>query len=180
MNNTISKFLNIALLLALVACSGAKIERKHSDYHPQVGEDRQEAKMSSLITKSDEPLVLYGDKKFSGGRSNSGVGSSDLWKAALETIAFMPLVSSDSNGGAILTDWYASPDNPNEQFKFNIFILDSELQISSVKVTVFKQVKNSNGQWQPKEPSKELARNMEDSILKKAIAFRAKNTDKKK
>ena len=169
----------VALMIAVSACTNATVERNYKDYHPQVGEDLRDSKMSSIITKSDEPIVIYGGKKGSSETgSGSGMAGSYLWKAALESIAFMPLVSSDSNGGAIITDWYASPESPNEQFKFNIFILSPELQVSSVKVTAFKQVR-SGGHWQSVAVNKELARNVEDNILKKAIALRAKVPAKK-
>ena len=31
-----------------------------------------------------------------------------LWRAALDTLSFMPLVQADSNGGVIVTDWYSN------------------------------------------------------------------------
>jgi len=163
----------IALLGLLTSCN-AQVERNYKDYHPEVGEDLRNSKMSSLITKTSEPVVIYSNKKSSSETgAGSGMAGGYLWKAALESIAFMPLVSSDSNGGAILTEWYATPESPNEQFKFNIFILSPELQVTSIKVTAFKQVRHG-GQWQTAPVNKELARNIEDNILKKAIALRAK------
>ena len=175
-----TRILSILASLIILSACGAQVERNYKDYHPEVGEDLRNSKMSSIITKSDEPVVIYGNKKSSSGsNSGSGMANSYLWKASLENISFMPLVSSDSNGGAIITDWYASPESPNEQFKFNIFILSSELQITSIKVTAFKQVRNSSGQWQSAKVGSELARNVEDNILRKAIALQAKSTDKK-
>lgn len=167
------------LLSFLSSCSG-QVERNYKDYHPQVGEDLRNSKMRSVVTKTDESIVIYGSKK---GSSDNGVGTgmagSYLWRAALEGISFMPLISSDSNGGAIITDWYSSPESPNEKFKFNIFVLNTELQINSIKVVAFKQVRNGAGQWNMVSVNKDLARNMEDDILKKAIALRAKSSPKK-
>ena len=34
-----------------------------------------------------------------------------LWRGAIETISFMPLVSADAVGGTILTDWYSTTNN---------------------------------------------------------------------
>ena len=173
------RILSIVALLGLLAACNGTVERNYKDYHPDVGEDRRDAKMKSIITKSDEPVVIYGNKKSSSETgSGSAIANSYIWKAALESIAFMPLVSSDSNGGTILTDWYAAPESPNEQFKFNIFILSPELQVTSIKVTAFKQVQHGSG-WRSAVASKELARNIEDNILKKAIALRAKATSSK-
>lgn len=175
------RILSIVFLLSFLAACSGQVERNYKDYHPQVGEDLRNSKMNSVITKSDEPIVIYGGRK---GSSETGAGTgmsgSYLWRAALDGISFMPLISSDSNGGAIITDWYSSPESPNEKFKFNIFVLSSELQINSIKVVAFKQVRNAAGQWNVVSVNKDLARNMEDDILKKAIALRAKSTPKKK
>ncbi len=32
-----------------------------------------------------------------------------LWRAALDTVSFAPLLQTDSNGGVIVTDWYVNP-----------------------------------------------------------------------
>jgi hypothetical protein len=54
--------------------------------------------------------------------------NSYLWRAALETLSFMPLVQTDSNGGVIVTDWYANPNNPSERVKVTVSILDQDLR----------------------------------------------------
>ncbi len=162
----------IALLWLLSACNGQVTQ----DYHPQTAEEQREDDMKSIVTKSDEPIVIYGGKNKSGGSEGSGVAGSYLWRAALESISFMPLASSDSHGGTIITDWYSSPSTPNERFKFNILILSSDLQISSIKVNAFRQV-YAGGQWKSVEVSKELPRNIEDNILRKAISLRVKSTE---
>jgi hypothetical protein len=32
-----------------------------------------------------------------------------LWRAALDTVSFAPLLQADANTGVIITDWYANP-----------------------------------------------------------------------
>lgn len=169
----------IILSLLLVSCSG-DVNTGPEVYDPQVGDDRHFSEMQSLITKSDEPVMLYGGKKKGSSDSDGGgsLANSYLWRAALESISFMPLIAVDSRGGAILTDWYSAHQSPNEKFKFNIIILSSELQISSIRVHAFKQVKGMAGQWHPVEVSKDLSRNIEDNILKKAISLKAKASSK--
>ena len=46
-----------------------------------------------------------------------------LWRAALETIDFMPLSSADQVGGTIITDWYSESSSPNESIKISIRFL---------------------------------------------------------
>ena len=49
-----------------------------------------------------------GEKRPDGG---SGIAvNSFLWRASLDTVSFMPLVSADPFGGVIITDWYTAPE----------------------------------------------------------------------
>jgi hypothetical protein len=48
------------------------------------------------------------------GGGGAGVGvNSFLWRASLDTVSFMPLVSADPFGGVIITDWYSPPQSPD-------------------------------------------------------------------
>ena len=37
--------------------------------------------------------------------------SNELWRASLDTLDFMPLISADYGGGIIITDWYNENNN---------------------------------------------------------------------
>ena len=63
--------------------------------------------------------------------------NSYLWRATLDTLAFMPLASADPYGGTIITDWYVNPEKPDERFKCTVYILDSRLRADGLKVSVF-------------------------------------------
>src|SRR3546814_2831376 len=58
----------------------------------------------------------------------------------------MPLLQTDSNGGVIVTDWYANPTVPNERMKLTVSILDQDLRADALRVAASRQV-NQNGQW---------------------------------
>lgn len=170
-----SRLLFLIISLLLIAACKPTIERSKEDYNPQTSQERLENDMKSLITKSDEPIVIFGSKKKPGETGGgSALSNTYLWKASIESISFMPLISTDANSGVILTDWYSAPETPNEKFKFNILVLSPELQITSLKVTAFKQVQSTSGQWRSANVNKDLVRNIEDNILKKAIAMKAK------
>ena len=62
-----------------------------------------------------------------------------LWRAALETIDFMPLNSADQVGGTIITDWYSTENNQQERCKLNIFITGLKLKTENLKVASFCQ-----------------------------------------
>ncbi len=90
-----------------------------------------------------------------------------LWRASLETLNFMPLSEIDPFGGVIITDWYASPQAPNERFKANVYILDTNLRADALKVSIFKQVRSELG-WSDASVDADTARTIENSILTRA------------
>jgi hypothetical protein len=102
-----------------------------------------------------------------------------LWRATLDTIAFMPLASADPYGGVVLTDWYANPEKPDERFKLTVYILDTRLRADGLNVTVFKQVKDATGAWVDSPSSDQTAIDIENAILTKARQLRLSNVNVK-
>ena len=90
-----------------------------------------------------------------------------LWRAALETINFMPLNSADQVGGTIITDWYSTYDNEKERCKLNIFITGKNLKTENLKVTSFCQ-EFKNPTWVNKEIDQGNNIKIENAILNKA------------
>ncbi|MEK9967596.1 MAG: DUF3576 domain-containing protein [Ferrovibrio sp.] len=114
--------------------------------------------------------LLGGDKKKD--ESGGGIGvNSFLWRATLDTVSFMPLVSADPFGGVIITDWYAPPQTPAERFKVNVYILDRALRADGVRVAVFRQVRQGEN-WADQPPAPNTAVSMENAILQRAREFR--------
>ena len=111
-----------------------------------------------------------GGKKGLGG---PGVAvNSYLWRATLDTIAFMPLSSADPFGGVIITDWYSPPESPKERYKLSVYIMARQLRADGVKVAVFRQKTNAPGTWQSETVSKDTAINLENKILVRARQLR--------
>ncbi len=97
---------------------------------------------------------------------NLGVNSY-LWRASLETLNFMPLQQVDPYGGVIVTDWYANEQVPNERFKANVYILDTNLRADALKATIFKQNRTAGG-WEDANVDADTARQIENAILTRA------------
>ncbi|MEP3889114.1 MAG: DUF3576 domain-containing protein [Hellea sp.] len=97
---------------------------------------------------------------------NMGVNSY-LWRASLETLNFMPLAQVDPFGGVIVTDWYASAEAPNERFKANVYILDTNLRADALKTSIFKQTRTAGG-WTDSSVDADTARQIENAILTRA------------
>ncbi len=94
-----------------------------------------------------------------------------LWRGALDTLAFMPLVSADPFGGVIITDWYQPPAAPDERFKATAYILGRTLRADGVRVSVFRQV-NQDGHWVDAAVSPETVGAIEAKVLERARELR--------
>jgi hypothetical protein len=94
-----------------------------------------------------------------------------LWRAALETLAFMPMTQTDSNGGVIVTDWYANPQAPNERVKVSVFILDKDLRADALRVSAVRQ-ENRGGAWLDAPVRAGTVQKLEEAILAKARDLR--------
>ena len=99
-----------------------------------------------------------------------------LWRASLDTIGFMPLAQVDSNGGVIITDWYATPQSPNERVKVTIAILDTELRADAVKVTAIRQTLAGSG-WIDAPVRAGTVQKLEETILSRARDLRRAQYD---
>lgn len=100
--------------------------------------------------------------------------NSYLWRATLDTLAFMPLQSADPYGGVVITDWYINPEKPNERFKATVYILDSRLRADGLNVSVFKEVSNGGG-WVTAPTADQTSTDIENAILTKARQLRLSN-----
>lgn len=99
--------------------------------------------------------------------------NSYLWRAALETISFAPLLQADSAGGVIVTDWYANPQNPGERVKMTVTILDTDLRADALRVAASRQVAQG-GNWVEAPVQAATVQKLEDIILTKARELRRK------
>ena len=97
--------------------------------------------------------------------------NSYLWRASLEAVSFAPLLQADSNGGVIVTDWYANPSNPNERVKVTITILDQDLRADALRVAASRQVAQDGG-WVDAPVQAATVQKLEDIILTKARELR--------
>ena len=114
-----------------------------------------------------------------GGQAAAPVGAIGvngyLWRATLDTLAFMPLASADPYGGVVITDWYANPEKPDERFKATVYILDSRLRADGLTVTVFKEVSNGAGGWTTAPTADQTATDIANAILTRARQLRLSN-----
>ena len=162
--------LTALLALSLTACSNVEVEKAETNPLPY---DMSEGE-GLFSGKSGNILDAFGgdDKEKVAGAPSIGVNGY-LWRSAIETISFMPIVSTDSAGGTILTDWFNSPDNANERVKVNVYILGTTLRPQNLKVSVFRQVRTDAG-WISAGVSQDTGAQLEETILTAARKLKIK------
>jgi hypothetical protein len=94
-----------------------------------------------------------------------------LWRAAIDTVSFAPLLQADANSGVIITDWYTKPDSPAERVKLTVTILDQDLRADALRVAASRQV-NQSGTWVDAPVAAATVQKLEDIILTRARDLR--------
>ena len=97
--------------------------------------------------------------------------NSYLWRAALDTVSFAPLLQANAASGVIITDWYSNPKAPGERVKLTVSVLDPDLRADALRVTAARQV-NQNGSWVDAPVSAATVQKLEDIILTRARDLR--------
>lgn len=171
---TASRCLAGCLVLMLVGCGGGNDEFAQSpEDEAPVGKSRQRSDgqdPDNLLFGSLSTDRLFGSNKESGS-SNLPVNKY-LWQASLDTLSFLPLASTDPFTGVIATDWGANPDVPGERFKVTAYMVSPTLSASSLKVAVYREVRDDTGVWVPATVNPDTARQIEDAILTRARQIR--------
>ena len=133
----------------------------------------------TFTSQSDEPGFNPFRMGHGGGKAPAASGAIGvngfLWRASLDTLAFMPLASADPYGGVIVTDWYTNPEKSDERFKATVYILDTRLRADGLNVTIFKQIKDASGAWTDTATTDQTATDIENAILTRARQLRLSN-----
>jgi len=156
MNRPFRIALAMALISALPACSAIKKDLDKGFFGIGASDDGGTAVQKADLAASKTTTI--------------GVNAY-LWRASLDTLSFMPLVQTDSNGGVIVTDWYANPNTPTERMKVTVTILDQDLRADALRVSAARQV-NQSGQWVDAPVQAATVQKLEEVILTKARDLR--------
>ena len=163
-----NKLLALLVPIFLVSCENAVSPIDDPDT-PEMSSDNI-AKPKGSIFGGDglDVLGLFGPGGSKGGQGGGGIGvNSYLWRASLDTLAFMPLSSADPFGGVIITDWYTPQETPGDRFKISVYILGRQLRADGIRVALFRQ-NRGGGQWSDAKVSKQTVTKLENEILTRA------------
>ena len=164
-NHTIFRILVIILLiLPMLSSCGIYRPVDAKEYPPE-----PEKRIKKNIEEGRGIRIFKNIKK--GGGTFDFASSNALWRASLDTISFMPLLTADYGGGIIITDWFNSTSNENQSIKISIQFLSNEIRADALDIKVFK--KNCVIEKNCKIVSSEgkLNNELKLAILKKAAIF---------
>lgn len=162
----------IALALSLGACSSSR----PVDTSEYTSSSSQATGIDTTVGLAGEGGISFGTtgkrpEKQEGSEGGIGVNAY-LWRATLDTLSFMPLVSADPLGGVIITDWWQPQTTPRERFKATAYILSRRLRSDGIKVSIFRQVEQG-GQWTDMPVNATTRGEIEDKIIARAREMRA-------
>lgn len=157
------------LMSGLLVSCGPTRQVQDDEYN----DPRFKGPKESMVGRSDDTVFNFGkSNKNEEAGANSGVGvNAYLWRGALDTLSFMPLVSADAFGGVIITDWYQPPSASGERFKATAYILGRQLRADGVKVSIFRQVQQG-GTWVDAPVAPSTITEIEDKVLARARELR--------
>ncbi len=160
------KNLLITLLMFIIAsCSNNKIVT-----NPLTNETRT----PGLFSKDSKKGISLSDVIDPKSDPGSGTNINGfLWRASLDVLSVVPLISTDAFGGTIISDWYVKKNIKDKRIKITAYILTPELRSDGVKVKVHVQ-KLINNIWSDTVTDNNLASKIENNILNEARNLRIK------
>lgn len=161
--------LAVALAIGVAGCADSK--------PPTEFYDKREADVTR-----DKRLSTFGDmrefNRATGGETGGALlVNKHLWRATLDSLAFMPLMSTDPFSGVIATDWTSNPDSPGERMKVAAYVTGLKLEARSLRVAVYREVQTETGNWVSAPVADATPRQLEDLILTRARQIRIADLD---
>ena len=163
-------FLYVSLILLLNSCAnlpGGDARKNPPQPELRVKKNLEEGKGFRL------------DSALGGNKSTNFefASSNELWRASLDIIDFMPLLSANYSGGIIITDWY-SEKNSNDSVKITIRFLSNEIRSDAVNIKVFYKKCDLNMKCLVSENNGNIKNQLKKEILKKAAIYKKQTQDK--
>ena len=107
--------------------------------------------------------------------------SNPLWKATLDTLDFMPLVSANYSGGIVITDWYSENNSPSESVKITVRFLTNDIRSDALDINIFlKRCQDNMNNCSISQDNSDLVSELKVNILKKATLYKKQAIEKNK
>ena len=164
----------IATLFTQTACQALKPKKVDAREFPPDPRER----VKKNIEEGKGFRLMGGNK---GGTNYEFASSNPLWRATLDTLDFMPLVSANYSGGIVVTDWYSENNTPNESVKISVRFLTNEIRSDALDIKIFnRKCENNSFNCKFTDSSEVLVAELKKEILKRAAIYKDEEKEKKK
>ena len=172
----ITKLLIMLFVSALLLNSCGTFKKVDAKKVPIKGMDRARKNVEEGRGISLKNLGKRGSTNYEFSSSNP------MWRASLEILDFLPLVTVDYSGGVIITDWYSDISNNNDAIKITLRFLSNEVQSNSLKIIVHQKrcSKDLPASCSVNKIDSKIEEELIVSIIKKAALLEKQDKDKKK
>lgn len=150
-----------ALLLIAAAATGIS---GCASLNPFADEPADSARNQAVVSPADQSRQAVASK-----------ANAYLWRAALETVSFMPIETASEAAGLIETGWYIPPASPTERFRLNVSFLSRALRPEAFRVDMMRQELRAEGDWVDRDVLPKVRTNLEETILFRALQLRQKS-----
>jgi hypothetical protein len=146
-NTRKSILISVACLIAsssfLFSVSCAETNNKY----PETAIDKKMERMGSVFGEDGLSMSLSSQNKASSkssskpavaNRSSKDASRKLLWQAAIEYLSDRPIISTDYNGGSIVTDWHS--DDNRQETKVIVLIHEDEVLSRALTVKAYSRI----------------------------------------
>jgi hypothetical protein len=168
-NNIKQSFIGFVLLLFLNSCAGGMPGADAKKFPPNPDERIKKNLEEGRGFRLDN---AFGKK----GGDFEFASSNELWRASLDILDFMPLVSANYSGGIIITDWF-SKDN-KDSIKITLRFLTNEVRSDAIDIKVFYKKCDLEMKCTISQQKGNLEKELKKEILKKAAIYKKQTKDK--
>ena len=167
-------FILLTSILFQAGCSAFKYKKVSAKEFPPDPKKRVEKNMNEgrgfrlLDSKNKDTTYSF-------------ASSNPLWRATLDTLDFMPLVSANYSGGIVVTDWYSSNNAINESIKISVKFLSNEIRSDALDIDIFlKTCSKDLSNCSVSKQNSNLVAELNSNILKKAARYEKEIADQNK
>ena len=159
-------FFCLLVLLSQTACQALKPKKVSAKDFPPDPRER----VKKNIEEWKGFRIMDDFKK--GGTTYEFASSNPLWRATLDTLDFMPLVSANYSGGIVVTDWYSENNSPNEAVKISVRFLTNEIRSDALDINVFlKKCSENLTNCSISKNNSDIVGDLNFNILKRATKY---------
>jgi hypothetical protein len=174
----LTRWMMVALAGTALAGCGSLGDNVRTPGLDEYSSDSKRDQVRGRIGGTDGILIFGTDRSSQqrgAGQDGGGIGvNAFLWRAALDTLSFMPLSSADPFGGVLITDWYSPPGSQGERFRATAYVLGRQLRSDGVRIALFRQELRGNA-WVDVPVAASTASELEDQVLGRARELRAQS-----